>query len=123
MRFARTLQQRRHCFIKYALTVAAIFFAATSCKAQGAPVAPTPEVAWTQELHKYPGLLEEFGRLAVKLQSNVQFPPPRRASHLLPMLPESTMSYAAFPNYGDAANQVLKIFRQELQENQVLRDW
>jgi type IV pilus assembly protein PilA len=123
MRLARTLQQRRHCFIKRALTVAAIFFAATSCKAQVAPAAPTPEVGWTQELNKYPGLLEEFGRLVEKLQHNVQFPPPRGESHLLPLLPESTMSYGAFPNYGDAANQVLKIFRQELQENHVLRDW
>src|SRR6202166_2067000 len=123
MGFARTLQQRRHCFIKWALTVAAILFAASSCKAQAAPAGQAPEVAWTQELNKYSGLLEEFGRLVVKVQSNVQFPPSRRESHLLPLLPESTMSYAAFPNYGDAANQVLKIFRQELQENPVLSEW
>ena len=123
MRFARTLQQRRYGFVKCALTIAAIFFAATSCEAQVAPVAPTPEVAWTQELNKYPGLLEEFGRLVEKLQHNVQFPPPRGESHLLPLLPESTMSYGAFPNYGYAAHQTLQIFRQELQEHQVLRDW
>jgi hypothetical protein len=80
-------------------------------------------VAWTQELNKYSGLLEEFGRLVEKLQSNVQFPPPRGESHLLPLLPESTMSYAAFANYGDAAHQALKIFQRELQESPVLRDW
>jgi type II secretory pathway pseudopilin PulG len=123
MGFAVALLRRNDCLIRGALAVAAIFFAATSCKAQAAPASQAPEVAWTQELNKYPGLLEEFGRLAVKVQSNVQFPPPRRESHLLPLLPESTMSYAAFPNYGDAANQALKIFRQELRENQVLRDW
>jgi type IV pilus assembly protein PilA len=123
MGFALALLRRSHCFIEGALTVAAIFFAATSCKAQAAPAAPTPEVAWTQELNKYPGLLEEFGRLVEKLQHNIQFPPPRGESHLLPLLPESTMSYAAFPNYGDAAHQTLQIFRQELQESQVLRDW
>ena len=33
------------------------------------------------------------------------------------------MSYAAFANYGDVAQQALKIFRQELQESAVLRDW
>ena len=123
MGFAQTLQQRLHCLINSALTAAAILFAASACGAQVAPAGQAPEAAWTQELNKYPGLLEEFGRLVEKLQSNVQFPPPRRESHLLPLLPESTMSYAAFPNYGDAANQVLKIFRQELQENPVLREW
>jgi type IV pilus assembly protein PilA len=123
MGFALALLRRNDCLIRGALAVAAIFLTASASSAQVAPVAPTPEVAWTQELNKYPGLLEEFGRVAVKLQSNVQFPPPRRESHLLPLLPESTMSYAAFPNYGDAANQALKIFRQELRENQVLCDW
>ncbi|MCL4523518.1 MAG: DUF3352 domain-containing protein [Acidobacteria bacterium] len=33
------------------------------------------------------------------------------------------MSSAAFPNYGDVASQALKIFRQELKDNSVLRDW
>jgi hypothetical protein len=121
---AHTLKQRRRCFIKCALTVSAIILAASACgSAQVAAVGQAPEVAWTQELNKYPGLLEEFGRLVEKLQANVQFPPPRRESHLLSLLPESTMFYAAFPNYGDAAHQALKIFRQELQENPVLREW
>jgi type IV pilus assembly protein PilA len=123
MGFAQTLQQRRRCFIKCALAVAAIFLAASACGAQVAPVGQAPEVAWTQELNKYPGLLDEVGRLVVKLQSNVQFPPPRAESHLLPLLPESTMFYAAFPNYGNAAQQALTIFRQQMQENQALRDW
>jgi hypothetical protein len=38
-------------------------------------------------------------------------------------LPESTVFYAAFPNYGDVAHQTLKIFRDELQQSPVLRDW
>src|SRR5206468_12597833 len=33
------------------------------------------------------------------------------------------MSYIAFPNYGDAANQALQVLRQELQDSAVLRDW
>jgi len=123
MGFALALLRRSHCLIRGALAVAAIFLTVSASSAQVAPAGQTPEVAWTQELNKYPGLLEEFGRLVEKLQHSVQFTPPRGESHLLPLLPESTMSYGAFPNYGDAANQVLKIFRQELQENQMLRDW
>jgi hypothetical protein len=76
-----------------------------------------------QELKKYPGLLPEFVQFFDKLQQNLQFPPARGGSHLLPLLPESTMSYAAFPNYGDVAHQTLKVFRQELKESSVLRDW
>jgi type II secretory pathway pseudopilin PulG len=123
MGFALALLRRSLCLIKGALAVAAMFLTTSASSAQAAPSGQAPEVAWTQELNKYPGLLEEFGRLVEKLQHNVQFPPPRGESHLLPLLPESMMSYTAFPNYGDAANQVLKIFRQELQESQVLRDW
>jgi hypothetical protein len=68
-------------------------------------------------------LLDEFARLFDKLQQSLQFPLARSESRLLPLLPESTMSYAAFPNYGDVAHQALNVFRQELQESSVLRDW
>jgi hypothetical protein len=99
-------------------------FLASACGAQATQNAKTPQQDWTQELDaKYPGLLVEFGQLFAKLQHNVQFPAARGKSRLLPLLPESTMSFAAFPNYGDAANQALKVFRQELQESTVLRQW
>jgi hypothetical protein len=78
---------------------------------------------WSQELQKYPGLLPELGQFLAKLQQNVQPPIPRNASRLLPLLPESTVGYLAFPNYGDVAHQTLATFRQELQESAVLRDW
>ena len=67
--------------------------------------------------------MKEFGRLIGKLQQNVQFPAARSESRLLPLLPESTMFYAAFSNYGDATHQALTVFQQELQESAVLRDW
>jgi type II secretory pathway pseudopilin PulG len=74
-------------------------------------------------MNKYPGLLPEFGQLVVKLQQDIQGPSARNDSHLLPLLPDSTVFYAAFPNYGDVAHQSLKIFRDELQQSPVLRDW
>jgi hypothetical protein len=120
-----SLYRRLRFFVHCATTIAAIFLAASACDAQvqGTPVSPAPQAPWTQELNKYPGLLEEFGRLFDRLQHNLQFPPARGESRLLPLLPESTMSYAAFPNYGDVAHQALSVFRQELQESSVLRDW
>lgn len=74
-------------------------------------------------MKKYPGLLPELGRVAEKLRNNVQNPPARHESKLLPLLPESTTYYAGFPNYGEAVHQMLITFRQELKDSAVLRNW
>jgi type IV pilus assembly protein PilA len=124
---ARTPQQKRHYLMQFPAFVAAIFLVSTNCAAQAKPgtraaqQSKDPVVA--QDLSAYPGLIPEFGQLFVKLEKNVPYPGPRAESRLLPLLPESTVFFAAFPNYGDAAHQALQIFRQELQESSVLRDW
>jgi len=82
-----------------------------------------PDAAWSNDLNKYPGLLPELAHLVDKLQRNVQCPPPRTQSRILRLLPESTVFYAAFPNYGDTSHQALDIFHRELEESSVLRDW
>ncbi len=110
-------------FVKCAATIAAIFLAASACQAQDTPADQSTEMPSLQALNKYPGLLPEFGQLVVKLQRNIQGPSPHNESRLLPLLPESTVFYAAIPNYGDVAHQTLKIFRDELQQSSVLRDW
>ena len=85
--------------------------------------ATSPESQFSRELQKYPGLLPALSELLQKLQQGIQSPAPRTESRLLPLLPSSTMAYAALPNYGDVARQALAIFRQQLQESAVLRDW
>ena len=90
--------------------------------AQATPSHP-PDTAWSSDLNKYPGLLPEFAHLLDELQRNVQFPPPRAESRILRLLPESTVFYAAFPNYGNASHQALDIFHRELEENSALRGW
>lgn len=99
-----------------------IFLAASAAGAQAKP-ADHPEVSLPQDLTKNPGLLPEFGQLVEKLQHEVQSPPPRGQSHILPLLPESTVFYAAFPNYGEASHQALAIFQREVQQSPVLRAW
>lgn len=122
MEYAQTFRQQR---FSYSLTcvavMLAIFFLALTGTAQVTP--PKPEAAWPEELKNYPGLLPAFGQLLEKMQHDVQFPQPRNQSHLLPMVPESSTLYAAFPNYGDASHQALAIFQRELQQNQALREW
>jgi hypothetical protein len=126
MRCARILQQTRGYWMQYAASIAATLLAASACAAQS-KMATRPnqqrEMPLAQELSKYPGLLPELGQLLGKLQSNVQFPEGRGESRLLPMLPASTIIFAAFPNYGDAAHQALRVFHQELEDSAVLRDW
>src|SRR5260370_504065 len=123
LRYTQTFrQQQRRYFVKCVAVTAVIFLITSTCAAQ-ATMADQSEMPWAQELQKYPGLLPEFGQLLDKLQHNIQFPQARSQSRLLPLLPESTMFYGALPNYGDVAHQALTIFRQELQESSVLRDW
>jgi len=72
---------------------------------------------------QYPGLLEEFGRLAERIKDEVHLPPTRTQSRLLPLLPENTVGLVSLPNYGDALHQALTIFQQELNESAALRNW
>ncbi len=123
MGFARTVLEKCRHLGRYAVALAAILIAGSACRAQSKPAGQQPEMPWTQDFTKYPGLLDELGRLVEKLQQNVQFPPPRVESRLLPLLPPATFSYASSSNYGDATHQALAVFRQELQESAVLRDW
>jgi type II secretory pathway pseudopilin PulG len=114
----------RQCLGKGLASVVVSVLLASSCGAQTTQASGTPQQNWAQEFEaKYPGLLAEFGQLFKKLQHDVQLPAARRESKLLPLLPESTMSYGAFPNYGDAATQALAAFRGELKESSVLREW
>jgi type IV pilus assembly protein PilA len=94
----------------------------TSAIAQTAPPPPKPDDA-VRQLDKYPGLLPELGRLFDKFQREIQFPPPRTQSRLLPLLPPATTFYLGLSNYGAAAHQALNIFHQELQTSPVLRQW
>jgi type II secretory pathway pseudopilin PulG len=123
MEYAQTFWPRGSYLSRCAATFAAIFLMASACAAQVAPAGQAPESPWTQELKKHPELMAEFGQLTERLLKNLQFPPPWAESRLLPLLPESSTIYAAFPNYGDVAKQTLTIFRQELQQSSVLRDW
>lgn len=127
MRCPRIPKQRRGYFFKSVSGVVAILLTASVCIGQSKPEprsaqSQTPVTA--QGLSAYPaGLVPEFGQLLDKLQKNVQYPAPRKESHLLHFLPESTIFFAAIPNYGDAAHQALQIFQRELQESSALQDW
>jgi hypothetical protein len=85
--------------------------------------AASPGAELASDLKNYPGLLDEFGRLLDKLRQDVPSPAPRSESHLLPLLPESTVAYGAAPNYGDTVSHSLAVLRKELQDSPVLKSW
>jgi type IV pilus assembly protein PilA len=95
----------------------------TPAQAPAHTAAASPDAELSTELKKYPGLLEEFGRLLDKLRQDVPRPTPRSESHLLPLLPESTVAYGAAPNYGDTVRHALAVLRKELQDSAVLKSW
>jgi type IV pilus assembly protein PilA len=123
MRFAQILRLNQRYIFRCAAGFAAILLVAPAYPQATTASSATADTPWSQELNKYPGLLPEFGKLVEKMRKEIQYPAARSESRLLPLLPETTMSYAAISNYGDVAEQALKVFRQELQESAVLRDW
>ncbi len=114
--------QRNFC-INCALLFCSVIFLISTCAAQTTQSQKPPARSEVEILNKYPGLVPEAGRLIEKLQRDVELPPERNHSSLLPLLPASTTAYMALPNYGEAAHQALTIFRQELNNSPDLRAW
>jgi len=123
MRFLTALRHQRREYFLQCLAVTTVICLLTAATLAQSTAAAQPAPLPFQDLKKYPGLLTEFAQLFKKIQAGVQVPAPRSQSRLLPLLPESTVFYAAFPNYGEASHQALSIFQQELKENAELRAW
>jgi type IV pilus assembly protein PilA len=126
MRLAQPSHRNRQSFFRRAVAASIFLMLCAAAHAQNTkhPAAPPlPEMPWRQDLNNYPGLPAEFAQLFEKLKQNVQFPAARNESHLLPLLPQLTLSIFAIPNYGDTLSQAVKTFRRELQDSSVLRDW
>lgn len=95
----------------------------------GRPKSPAVTKATAQrekspaDWQKYSGVLAELIGMQLKLQKELQFPAPRSQSRLLPLLPESTVIFAALPNYGNTLHQAMQVFQREREENPTLRTW
>lgn len=80
------------------------------------------EISWSENRDKYFALLAELSTLQKKLQ-HIKMPDLRYESRLLNVVPDSTVFYAAVPNYGEALAQANRLFQQELSQSDVLREW
>jgi type IV pilus assembly protein PilA len=81
------------------------------------------DLNWLQDLLKNKDLMDEVGRLGVKLKDGIQYPAARSQSRILSRLPDSTLFYLALPNYGDTLHQAQQIIQQELRESAALREF
>lgn len=80
------------------------------------------EIAWSRNADEYLKLLGEFAALQKKFEQ-IQLPGLRYQSRLLNYVPDGTLVYAGVPNYGDAIAEAYKLFSQQLQESETLRQW
>jgi Protein of unknown function (DUF3352) len=122
MRPAQGLR-RRSCRVKCAAIAAGLLVISPFAFAQTRPEPSQATAEQLRALTKNPALAAEFQKLLGRFMHEIQFPPPRSESRILPLLPQSTTAYAALANYGSVANQALTIFNQELQQNEALRTW
>jgi len=105
-----------------------LLLASSAFAYQDPPDAGQPHAAQNQDplarqMEQYPGLLDALAHLREKLSLEVQYPPLRSKSRLLPLVPASAVFYASFPNYGGALQQAHHVLRQELESNEDLRAW
>src|SRR5215472_1613336 len=114
---------RRHLFASNLAVIAIILSLASAGVAQNSSQSSgtVPQIS-PDEWKMFSGVFTEFGRIIQKTQESVH-PPLRTQSRLLPRLPQATIAYAAFPNYGEAAHRFLAIFKEDLKTNADLRAW
>src|SRR5882672_6994334 len=121
--FAREMRSMIQLFAVFAAIVFAASVSRAQVRIQKVPAETQAQLPFADDLSKNPELLKEFGNLINQFQHNIQYPGPRSESRLLSLLPASTIFYAAFPNYGQASDQAVKILHGELQDNAAFRDW
>jgi len=80
------------------------------------------EVAWSRNADRYAAVLNGLASLKNELK-NVQQPGVRNSTHLLDLMPENTVVYAALPNFADSIVESHRIIQERMSQNPALREW
>ena len=80
------------------------------------------EVAWSRNANHYAAVLSGLATLNHELRG-VQQPGVRNSTHLLDLMPESTVVYAALPNLADSIVQSHRVIQERMSQNPALRQW
>ena len=80
------------------------------------------EVAWSKNAAKYASVLSGLAALKSELKQ-VQQPGVRNSTHLLDLMPENTVVYAALPNLANTITESHRIIQERMTQNPALREW
>ncbi|HEX6728993.1 MAG TPA: FecR domain-containing protein, partial [Pyrinomonadaceae bacterium] len=80
------------------------------------------EVAWSRNSTKYAEMLSGLVELRKDLNDVAQ-PGLRNSTHLLDLMPESTVVYAALPNLTNTLAESQQIIHERIAQNAALREW
>src|ERR1051325_8569049 len=80
------------------------------------------EVAWSRNADKYSAVLNGLASVKNALK-NVQQPGVRNSTHLLDLLPENTVVYAALPNFANTIVESHRVIQERISQNAALREW
>lgn len=94
--------------------------ATTSASIERIPV--KQEVAWSRKADKYAQMLATLSALNNELNA-IARPGLRNSTHLLDLMPESTVVYAALPNLTNTLAESHRIIEQRMEQNPSLREF
>lgn len=80
------------------------------------------EVAWSRNANHYREVLSALASINTDLR-NVEQPGARYSTHLLDMMPENTVVYAALPNMANSIAESHRIIQDRMSQNEALRQW
>jgi len=80
------------------------------------------EVAWSRNAGRYAQLLAGLSGMKAELNKVAQ-PQLRNSTHLLDLMPEDTVVYAALPNLANTIAESHRIIEQRLSQNPALKEW
>jgi hypothetical protein len=80
------------------------------------------EVSWSRNADRYAAVLNGLASLRNELK-NVQLPGVRNSTHLLDLMPENTVVYAALPNLANSIVESHRVIQERMSQNPALREW
>jgi FecR-like protein/uncharacterized protein DUF3352 len=80
------------------------------------------EVSWSKNANRYNAVLSGLAALKSELKS-VSQPQVRNSTHLLDLMPENTVVYAALPNLANSIAESHRIIQERISQNAALREW
>ena len=80
------------------------------------------EIAWSRNASRYAVVMAGWANLNNALKA-VEQPGVRHSTHLLDMMPETTVVYAGVPNLADSIAESHRVIQERISQNAALREW